>query len=350
MKFLTKFFKKLPATYELEILPANIKVSIDSKKTVLQSLLEKGILFPHNCRVGSCTTCKSKLLNGKVKELTDKAFVLEKEEIQENYILVCQSIPQSDLVIENTKWNHNQKLKATFLEKQLLTEDILEVSILLEQNVYFKAGQYINFYLDWLDKPRSYSMANKPDAKGNSLLKFFIRYVPKGSFTTWLFSNNIENKEFLVSSPEGNFYLRNSSQPILFIAGGSGLAPIYSILQDVVYNQEIQENQNHIRRKGILLFGVRTQKDLYKLNELNDLRKFWKNEFLIVPILSDQQEDPTWEGERGFLHEYLPKIQNLNEYQVYMCGPPIMIDKCIEVLLQHGLSANDIYFDKFTGQ
>ncbi len=97
------FFDKKEKKYQIQIFPSKITVEIDSKKTILQSLLDQGVSFPHNCRVGSCTTCKSKLLQGTVKELTDKAFVLEEEEIRENFILVCQSIPKSDLIIENTE-------------------------------------------------------------------------------------------------------------------------------------------------------------------------------------------------------------------------------------------------------
>lgn len=345
-----KLLKKTDKKFKLKILPNQIELEIDPKKTILQSILEAGIFFPHNCRVGSCTTCKSKLISGKVKELTDKAFVLDQKEILENYILVCQSIPKSDIEIENLKLSQKNKIKAKFIKKLNLTHDILEVEIQLEDKVFFKAGQYVHFYLDWLDNSRIYSIANKPELKGNQNLKFFIRLVKGGKFTEWLFNSDIENVEFYISPPEGNFYLRNSNKSIMMIAGGSGLAPIYSILEDVVYNQEKEENQKNIERKVNLLFGVRTEKDLYKLKELEDIQKKWKNDFQIIPILSDIPQDSSWKGERGFISDYLKKISFLNDYQFYMCGPPIMIDTSLEVLLNSKVSESDIFYDKFFGQ
>lgn len=347
---LEKLFKKNNQKYKLKILPNQIELDIDPKKTILQSILEAGIFYPHNCRVGSCTTCKSKLISGKVKELTDKAFVLDQKEIQENYILVCQSIPKSDIEIENLKLNPKNKIKAKFIKKINLTHDILEVEIQTEDRVFFKAGQYVHFYLDWLENSRIYSIANKPELKGNQNLKFFIRLVKGGKFTEWLFNSNIENIEFYISSPEGNFYLRNSNKPIMMIAGGSGLAPIFSILEDIIYNQEKEENQKNIKRKVNLLFGVRTEKDLYKQKELENIQKKWKNEFQIIPILSDISKDSSWQGEKGFIHHYLEKMPYLDEYQFYLCGPPIMIDKCLEVLSKTNVANNDIFYDKFIGQ
>ncbi|MDW7976324.1 MAG: 2Fe-2S iron-sulfur cluster-binding protein [Leptospiraceae bacterium] len=96
-------FQKKEKIFRLTILPLNLTLTIDSEKTILQSLLDQGIAFPHRCRVGSCTTCASKLIEGQVKELTDKTFVLDEESLKENYILICQSIPKSDLIIENPR-------------------------------------------------------------------------------------------------------------------------------------------------------------------------------------------------------------------------------------------------------
>lgn len=346
--FFKNLIKKSTKKYQIQILPSNIILEIDQKKTILQSLLENNISFPHNCRVGSCTTCKSKLIQGRVQELTDKAFVLEAKEIQENYILVCQSIPKSDLVIENAKLNQNQTIRAKFIGKNYLTPDILEITVYTSEKVFYKAGQYVNFYFDWLDRPRSYSMANKPEIDGNHLLKFFIRLVPNGKFTEWLFSNSINDIEFSISLPEGNFYLRNSRKPMMLIAGGSGLAPIFSLLEDVVYYQDKEEYKTQIQRKVILIFGVRTQRDLYKLEELNEFKNAWQNEFWIVPILSNAEDDIKWKGEKGYIHNYVSKIKD-REFQVYMCGPPVMIDACLEVL-KDTVPKNEIFFDKFTGQ
>ncbi|GIX41718.1 MAG: hypothetical protein KatS3mg129_1451 [Leptospiraceae bacterium] len=212
------FFKKQKITPKVKILPIHIECEIDPQKTILQSLLDQGIQYPHNCRVGSCTTCASKLVEGKVKELTDKAFVLSEEQLKENYILVCQSIPKSEwLVIENPKLEEKQsRIKAEIIEKKLLTHDIIELTILLEKSIYYKAGQYINFIFDWLDRPRSYSMANRPNSKGSKQLKFFIRYVPKGKFTEWLFNTEEINWYTIFCIATGGEFLFTKFEVNLF--------------------------------------------------------------------------------------------------------------------------------------
>ncbi len=346
MGILNIFKNKKPI--KIKVYPLNLELEIENNKTILQSLLDNGIPFPHNCRVGSCTTCKSILREGKVKELTDKAFVLTEEEIKENYILVCQSLPKSEIiVIENRNLQEKEnKISAEFLGKNYLTHDILEINITLEKPVFYKAGQFTNFYVDELEKPRSYSMANRPNTKGCKQLTFFIRKVPGGKFTEWLFRENIIGKKFYISQPEGNFYLRESQKPIIFIAGGSGLAPIFSILEDVIFNQDVEINKKQKNREVILLFGVRTQKDLYKLKELEDFKNYWGGKFEIIPVLSEEKS-LDWNGKTGYVHEILNTIEDLKEYQLYMCGPPIMIDKCIEVANKKGLQS-EIYFDKFT--
>jgi p-cymene monooxygenase electron transfer component len=134
---------------------------------------------------------------------------------------------------------------------------------------------------------------------------------------------------------------------MILIAGGSGLSPIYSILEDIIFNQDLEINKKQILRDVVLLFGVRTQKDLYKIEELENFKNYWKGKFEIIPVLSEEK-DSDWKGKTGFVHEILDQLPNISNSQLYMCGPPIMIDKCIEVAQKHGLSSNEIYFDKFT--
>lgn len=343
---LFNLFSKKNQKLRIRIEPFGEEYEIEPRKTILQSLLDMGIQFPHNCRVGSCTTCASKLIHGAVKELTDKAFVLTQEQLRDNYILVCQSIPKSDfLVIENHKLKKEDYIPAQICEKQFLTHDIVELKITLQQPVYFKAGQYVHFILNWLDRPRSYSMSHRPSPKGTKQLKFFIKKIPKGEFTEWLFnSDNVIGTQFFISQPQGNFYLRDSDKPIIFVAGGSGLSPIFSILEDVVYNQDHSINKKQIFRNVTLLFGVRTEKDLYKFQELQNFKTYWKGTFDIKIILSEEKNQKYY---FGFLHEFLDQMESLKNSQLYMSGPPIMIDRCIEVAKKSGLSSTEIFFDKF---
>lgn len=312
----------------------------DSETTVLQAGLDNGLKYPHRCRVGSCTSCKTKLRDGKVKELTDSAYVLSMEEIKENTILACQSIPKTDLSIEVSLGEvEADTFNGKIVRIEDLTHDIKGVTVQLDKKMYYEAGQYCDIMMNGLDRPRNYSFAARSPSQGTQEIKLHIRKVPGGKFTEWLFESNKTGEVLEISGPYGTFTVSNEKSPMIFIAGGSGMAPILSMLESA--------EGDTLNRPGTYFFGARTQADLYALADVERAVKKWKADFKFVPVLSHEPEDSDWQGERGLVTDLLDSI-NLEGSEGYLCGPPGMIDAAIEKLEAGGVSSDRIYFDKFT--
>jgi NAD(P)H-flavin reductase/ferredoxin len=351
---LASLFGKKPTSHGARILPANVELRVGARETLLQAALSQGIPFPHDCRAGGCGTCKCRLVKGKVKELTDKSYILSAEELRENYVLACQSIPQGDIEVDvqlrdaGTLADVRQS-PARIACLEPLTHDILHATLDLEHALAFRPGQYCELTPrdgSAAGVKRSYSFANVPGASGTSRsAEFFIRKVPGGRFTEWLFDEAKTGDSLEVNAPFGDFVLRESSAPMLCIAGGSGLAPVLSLLEGAL--QSLKRP-----REVTLVFGARSQADLYRLDEIEALRREWPVAFDFVPILASEPADSAWRGRRGLIVDHLAEILGnlLAVQQAYLCGPPGMIDSCVGGLKAGGVADTEIFFDKFLDQ
>jgi NAD(P)H-flavin reductase/ferredoxin len=349
-----RFFAKKPDFQQVRISPANVELRVGSKETLLQAALNQGIAFPHNCRAGGCGECKCRLVKGKVKELTDKSYILSAEELRDNYVLACQSIPQGDIEVEVSLLEDGsvvptQHMAGTLQRLMPLTHDILHLVVELEKPLTFIPGYYCELSAQQGSAAgvgRNYSFANVPDADGTSKsVEFFIRKVPGGRFTEWLFSEARVGDEIKVDGPFGDFFLHEASAPMLCVAGGSGLAPVLSMLQGAL--QSLKKP-----RDVTLFFGARTQHDLYMLDAIEALRSEWPVNFTFVPVLSSEPEDSDWQGRRGLIGEHFADVLGaaLSDQHAYMCGPPVMIDSCAEHLDKAGVLESNIHSDKFLDQ
>jgi len=335
-----------PKSVQIEGLDTPLQVN--PKETILQAALRQGVRFPHSCRVGGCASCKCQLQSGKVKELTEAAYVLSGDEMAAGYILACQSVPKTDLQIRVDNLNAGAPAFAPRsipgrVEKVVRhTHDIVELSIQLDEPMEYAAGQYAQLSLPGqIETPRSYSFATAPDQGGSHHLHFFIRAVPGGRFSNWAQQEKLAGTAINVEGPFGDFYLREGTQPILCIAGGSGLAPVKALLEDAL--------RFKCARPVVFLFGARSQRDLYCLEALQQLQGNWATDFTFVPVLSEEPVDSNWNGARGlvtdFIDAHLSPIS-----QIYMCGPPAMLDAAEAVLLQKGTPADQIFSDRFLDQ
>jgi NAD(P)H-flavin reductase/ferredoxin len=351
---LSSLFGKKPSSHSARIAPANVELRVGSKETLLQAALNQGIAFPHDCRAGGCGACKCRLVKGKVRELTDKSYILSAEELRDNYVLACQSIPQSDIEVdvqlrEASTLVETRQTPARITHMVPLTHDIVHVTLELEHALAFTPGQYCEISPtegSAAGVKRSYSFANVPDANGTSRhAEFFIRKVPGGRFTEWLFDEAKVGDSLDVNAPFGEFVLRESSAPMLCIAGGSGLAPVLSLLQGAL--QSLRRP-----REVTLVFGARSQADLYMLDAIEALRREWPVRFDFVPVLASEPADSAWQGRRGLIVDHLAGVlgESLGVQQAYLCGPPGMIDSCIGGLKAAGAQESEIYFDKFLDQ
>ncbi|HEV3191548.1 MAG TPA: 2Fe-2S iron-sulfur cluster binding domain-containing protein [Polyangiaceae bacterium] len=347
-----RLFKKTDSTYKVSVPKLSVELDAPSDVTILEHALTKGVAFPHSCRVGTCGTCKAKLVSGKVYELSDKAYILSGDELRENYVLACQSMPRSDLVLELPSTPEalertpvvEREGEITALRK--LTHDILELEVKIEEPVTYRAGQYCEIYVpgvivDEVRDSRSYSFAAAPGSAPVSVVRFHVRLVPGGAFTTWLHNEAKVGQRLAGHGPYGDFWLRPGKAPILAIAGGSGMAPLKALLE--------QACSDGVTRDVKYFFGARRQEDLYCLQEMGALEAAWKGKFEFVPVLSGEPEDSGWKGPRGFVSEHVLSVlgDRIADYQVYMCGPPPMLDSAEKIVLTAGVLPVNIHADKF---
>ena len=341
-KFKSVFGKSQPK--KMQILPQDVTIEFRPNQTLLEAALENGIAYPHDCTVGTCASCKSRLRVGRVREATPFGYALSREELDAGYILACQAFPRDELTVvelepPSVDLPPVEKYEASILITEPLTHDILKVTVRTDRPVKYAAGQYANLRVRGSDRFRSYSFANSPQRKGRATLDFYIRKVPGGEFTEALFRGDLDGKPLEMEAPQGTFHLRGGNAPMICVAGGSGLAPLMSILEHA--------RVNRIRRPCVLFFGARTQADLYQMDAIRKIADNWQDSFDFVPVLSHEPERSDWAGARGFVTEHiLPGFSD--ETEGYLCGPPPMIDAAIAKLVFHGVPLERIFYDKFT--
>ena len=349
------FYGTKPVDSTATILPSNKEIFVKQNESVLSAALEQGLDWPHDCKFGTCGSCKCKLIKGKVKPTSDYSYTLTKEELDDDIFLACQSRLTMDSVIEVELGDlvrvPPQTCNAIIKSTEMLTTDIMKVTIETEKEVEHSAlpGMWAELSIEGLDRPRSYSFASAPKNENPKEFTFFIRKTPGGKFTEWLFDDKRDASQCVtLNGPFGSFYLREKATPIVCIAGGSGLAPIKSILEGGVLDQS--------KRDVVFLFGARTQDDLYCIKELESIKENWNKDykFDFIPVLSTEPEDSDWKGGRGFVTDYFEKNivkknnMDISDWQGYLCGPPPMVEAAITLLEKLGIKSDEIFFDSFT--
>ncbi len=342
------FLKKKP--WRATVNKDGLTLEVAAGENLLAAALEAGIDWPHDCRAGSCGTCRGYLRQGKIKPLSDFTYTLEAEDIHAGAILACQTLLKSDIVVDVELGvagdaiaieRHAGKIVRT----HSLTHDIQSVTIATDEPCFqhAKAGQYAELSVAGIDQPRSYSFARPPRLENTGEVSFFIRHIPGGAFTDWLFSAQRSGENIEISGPYGNFHQREGDDPMICIAGGSGLAPIKALVEDGA--------EAGLQRDLVIYFGARTQSDLYCLEEIQTLGQQWGGAFQLTPVLSGEPPDSGWSGARGLVTDKLERLGDLgivgDGCQGYLCGPPPMVDAGIAALQQLGLSAGRIFYDKF---
>jgi NAD(P)H-flavin reductase/ferredoxin len=344
---LSKLFSRSPATRKVTVRPIGATFDVGREGTILENALAKGVPFPHDCRVGTCGTCRCKLQQGSVRELIDKAYVLSAEELRDGYILACQSLAKTDLVLElplaTVGPSHSLvDTAAVIVGVRRRTRDIAELEVSLERPMSYTAGQYADVFVPGTEsEARSYSFASAPGEAANDRVRFHVRLVPNGVFSGWLFDKAQVGDVLRLRGPYGGFWLRTAKAPILGIAGGSGMAPLKAILERAA--------RDGVQRDALYFFGARRQEDLFCVEEMQAIAGQWKGKFQFVPVLSEEPEGTSWTGERGLVTEAAARIlgENLGLHHMYLCGPPAMVDAGIALGKAKGIAAEKIHFDKF---
>ena len=333
-------------SYQVTIQPLGHTIEVAEGQTILDASLRAGIYLPHACCHGLCGTCKVQVVDGEVDHGAASPFALMDVEREEGRCLACCALPMSDLVIEADIDEDPDALHLPlqdFAGKVAglvdLTPTIKGVFIEVD-GMEFQAGQYVNLQLPGLEHARAFSLSNPPASK--TRLELNVRHVPNGKGTTYIHHQLKIGDAVTLTGPLGRFYVRKSdAQPVIFMAGGSGLSSPRSMIVDLLANDADP-------RKITLIYGARNRAELYYHDEFLDLASRYAN-FLYVPALNEPTEGCAWDGSVGFVHETAKALFNndFRGHKAYLCGPPVMIEACIRTLMQGRLYERDIYTEKF---
>jgi phenol hydroxylase P5 protein len=329
----------------LEIEPTGDMVEVQEGQTLLDAALRQGVYLPHACNHGLCGTCKVEVLEGEVEHGEASPFALMDVEREDGYCLACTATVSEDVVIEadidedpDARSIPVKDVKGKVVELKMLTPRILGLFLELEDKLDFQAGQYINLHVPGFDEPRAFSLANEPSR--GKIIELNIGIIPDGEVTPWIHKNVKVGDELKVSGPFGRFFVkRSANKPMIFFAGGSGLSSPKSMI--------IDELENGCTQEITLFHGARNEDELYYAEFFRKLEQKHEN-FRYIPVLSDNQ-NPSWEGEVGFTNDVAKKIYDgkFAGNKAYLCGPPMMSEACIKVLMQGRLFEKDIHTEKF---
>lgn len=334
---------------EIDINNGKKKLKVKGGAPLLHTLSSIGIFVPSACGGrGSCGACKVKVLSDVGPHLPTELPYMSKEEIAENIRLACQIKLKKDIKIYLPEELFNIKKFKGIVEKiKDVTYDIKELRIrLVEPNeISFKAGQYVQLVIppyENIKEPtqRAYSISSSPSDKNH--IELLIRLVPGGIATTYVHKYMKEGDLVEVVGPFGEFYMRETNADMIMVAGGSGMAPIKSIIFDM-WERGITD------RNVWYFFGARSKRDLYYVEMFQELEKKWPK-FHFIPALSDPLPEDDWEGETGLITNVLDKylasvIPQDTPKEGYLCGSPGMINACVQVFDKYGVK--DVYYDKF---
>lgn len=329
----------------LDINEGSKTLVVSGGSSLLSSLAENDIFIPSACGGrGSCAYCKVKVLEGGGMIGPVEEPYLSPEDRENQVRLSCQVKVRQDIRLAIPEELFLAKrFRGVLSQKRMLTYDIVELRIALQdpERIEFTAGQYIQLesqeYSGHDAVMRAYSISSVPSDDRH--VEVIIRKVPEGICTTWVFDHLQEGREVFLSGPYGDFQLSKAKAPAVFIAGGSGMAPIWSMVRDM---REQGDN-----RKAVYFFSGRNQEDLFLTEELFALEKQLPD-FRYVPCLTREPEGSDWQGERGRIPQILPKhIPDAADFEAYLCGSSSLIDACVAALKEIGIDESNIYYDRF---
>ena len=334
--------------------PCTIDVNSGAKRfevtggeMLLTSLRSAGVYLPSACGGrGTCAYCKCRILEGGGPVAPTEAPLLTAQEVSSGTRISCQVKVRNDLsVVVPGELLAAGQFRGTVERIRDLTHDVKELRIRLiePETIDFVAGQYVQ-----LDTPpydgvresvfRAYSISSPPGDKNH--VELIIRLVPGGICTTWVFTVLKEGDEVSFTGPFGEFGLSEGDREMLWIAGGSGMAPFWSIVRHM--------RDSNIRRPCTYFFGAVQKRDMFLLAELRGLEREldW---FHFVPALSAPAAADDWDGQTGLITEVLDRrVEAGTDAEAYLCGSGGMIDAAIKALKAKGIGDERIFYDKFT--
>jgi len=351
--FLKGLILNASTLYTVTLKGSGKQFQVDSSESILDAALRQGITLAYGCKNGACGSCKAKVVQGTVIHEKHNPKTLSSADEAQGTTLLCCAHPQSDCEIEAREVQGAGDIaikkvpcRVNQIERAAPDVTILKLQLPATERFQYLAGQYIEFLLKD-NKRRAYSMASAPHQEGP--LELHIRHLPGGTFTDFVFGVDpekaLKEKDILrFEGPLGTFFLReDSKKPIIFIASGTGFAPIKAIIE-------------HAKHEGIdrpmtLYWGGRRPADLYQ----HELCQQWTRElknFRYVPVISDALPEDGWTGRTGFVHAAaMQDISDMSGYQVYACGAPIVVSSAQSDFTEKcGLPSDEFFADSFTSE
>jgi CDP-4-dehydro-6-deoxyglucose reductase len=318
--------------YKIQIKPAGLDYQASVEDTLLSAALANDLILEHSCRKGECGLCSATLLSGSVK--TAKG-----ETVDSGEILTCCSYPQSDLTLTANCIPELAAVKCQTLPCKVAglafkAESILILHLRLPETSRFNylPGQYIDLIYKGIR--RSYSIANAETSASG--IELHIRLLPDGVFSRLLSEECGSAQLMRLEGPKGTFFVREAANSIIFLAGGTGFAPVKAMVEALLHSQT--------ERTIYLYWGMSKADGFY-----SDCPRYWAEQYSFIhyiPVVSEESAD--WTGRRGLVHEaVLEDFSDLEGFHVYACGSPLMINAAKETFTAKGLGAAHFYADIF---
>jgi propane monooxygenase reductase subunit len=331
------------STVRLE--PTGAEFPVDATEDILTAALRHGIPVQYGCRQGKCARCKHWLVQGDVDDSRASVYALTRDEREDGAILLCCTLARSDLTIEIDDVGETAELPpmeppstrvATVVQQCSLTTHLTELRLRISQPLPFRAGQYVELTFAGTGERRTYSIVNPPSS--DTELTFCIKPVPRGLFSTTL-SRLLPGTAVSLEGPFGTMFLRETGNPIIAVAIGSGIAPILSMLCDAA--------DRAIDIPVRFYYGAPSHADLVYLDRLTDLARRM-SDFQFIPCFSREPAPALANARDGRVTRVIAAdLRDASGYDAYLCGAPSMCDTVGELLELKGLPASRIHADRF---
>jgi propane monooxygenase reductase component len=339
-------------THRITFEPVDIEMEVGEEENILDAAFRQGIHLMHGCREGRCSACKSYVLDGDIQMDNYSTFACNDAEVDEGYVLLCRSHAFSDCTIELLNFDEDELLGGVPIQDvrtrvtavKPVTKDIVSLQLeTVEPAAFaFKPGQYADIHIPGSDEHRSFSMATTPSTPGE--LEFLIKKYPGGKFSGLLDGGISVGDELSLTGPYGTSTLKEGHiLPVVCVAGGAGMAPILSILRHM--------SETGSRRPVRFYYGARTPSDLFFVDEIAEIGRGLVD-FAFTACLSESTEGvlpDTLTVEEGNVTDVVARHEGeIGKTEVYMCGPPPMVDAALDLLQTHAVPKDQIFYDKFT--
>jgi benzoate/toluate 1,2-dioxygenase reductase subunit len=313
-------------------------ITCDQDETVADASFRAGINIPMDCREGACGTCKCHADSGDFDAGTYIEDALTEQEFAQGYALACQMRPHGDLVVSIASSSvacrtRSQEVTAQLTRVEWLSDSAIAFTLEASSPVAFLPGQYANLTVPGTGQVRSYSFSSVPDGK---TLSFLVRDIPQGVMSSFLRGQAVPGTEVAMTGPSGSFYLRDIKRPALFLAGGTGLAPFLSMLGKIAgvgCTQPIH-----------LVYGVTNDEDLVATDQLAAYADRIPGFTFACCVAAEASAYPR----KGYVTSHIePAHLNGGDVDIYLCGPPPMVEAVRGWLDRHGVTPASFHFEKF---